>query len=460
MSNIKRTTTRAEGWITPQEKKQLDKHAKLWIERIMRTKKIDPKKIIPAIKGLYKVSWLKEPKVIIVPSPLVMRLAGWLSAGILYLKEKDISIIDTAINVTTDEAINVAIRETTYESTDTTIDNAIDVATYNATFKAADTAINDTIYYATHEATREAIKEVTDDAIREAVNITTRDAVDMAIDRTTDDTIQKATYEAADTATRDATYMAIYNATRYITETVNNTHWLLWVIQKFLPGHVNFALWCIWLSRKMQQWGNMRWQYDSYLTATRDVLWLTGLKCRDKYKHWEECAIEWWYRLMHKDFCMVSDFPKFIKTDNRNRPHAEDWPSHLWRDWFSIYHLQWVRISDVDLYWKIVKDEMTPQDIFKIENTELRRIAYEYMDKTKMKKLKGYKVLNKAKDWYGNKMQIIEFKVEDFEKPFKYYQCICPSSWREYFLETKENTCEKAKAKSFGLEQIQWDIEA
>jgi hypothetical protein len=82
------------------------------------------------------------------------------------------------------------------------------------------------------------------------------------------------------------------------------------------------------------------------------------------------------------------------------------------------------------------------------------------MDKTKMKKIKGYKVLDKAKDWYGNKMQIIEFKVEDFEKPFKYYQCICPSSWREYFLETEENTCEKAKAKSFGLEQIQWDIEA
>jgi hypothetical protein len=41
---------------------------------------------------------------------------------------------------------------------------------------------------------------------------------------------------------------------------------------------------------------------------------------------------------------------------------------------------------------------MTPQEIFKIENTELRRIAYEYMDKTKMKKIKGYKVLDKAKD--------------------------------------------------------------
>ena len=157
---------------------------------------------------------------------------------------------------------------------------------------------------------------------------------------------------------------------------------------------------------------------------------------------------------------MVSDFPEFIKTDSRNRPHSEDWPSHRWRDGFSIYHLQWIRIDDVELYRKIVKDEMTPKEVFEIKNTELRRIAYEYMDKSKMKKLKDYKVLDKAKDWCGNKMQIVEFRVDGFRNPFKYYQCICPSSWREYFLETEENTCEKAKSKSFGLEKIQWDIEA
>jgi len=52
------------------------------------------------------------------------------------------------------------------------------------------------------------------------------------------------------------------------------------------------------------------------------------------------------------------------------------------------------------MYDKIIKDEMTPQEIFKIKNTELRRIAYEYMDKSKMEKLKDYKILDKAKDDY------------------------------------------------------------
>ena len=76
-----------------------------------------------------------------------------------------------------------------------------------------------------------------------------------------------------------------------------------------------------------------------------------------------------------------------------------------------------------------------------------------------MEKLKDYKMLDKAKDDYWNKMSIIEFEIKGFKEPFKYYQCVCPSSWRKYFLETKEITCEKAKAMSFWMEAIQWDLE-
>jgi hypothetical protein len=78
-----------------------------------------------------------------------------------------------------------------------------------------------------------------------------------------------------------------------------------------------------------------------------------------------------------------------------------------------------------------------------------------------MKKLKDYKVLDKSKDQYNNKMAIIEFKVDWFDKPFRYYQCICPSSWRVYFLETEDITCEKAKMASFWLSNnIYFDVEA
>lgn len=103
-------------------------------------------------------------------------------------------------------------------------------------------------------------------------------------------------------------------------------------------------------------------------------------------------------------------------------------------------------------------DEMTPQEIFKIENTEIRRISYEMMDKTKMKQLKWYKILDEKIDNYWYDMKIISFNIDGIGE-MKYYNCFCPSTWREYFLGTLSNTCEEAKAMSFWEEEIIFDNE-
>lgn len=50
---IIRRPDRAEGGITPEEKKAMDAHAEKWNAIAMRTDPIEPEKIIPAIKGLY-----------------------------------------------------------------------------------------------------------------------------------------------------------------------------------------------------------------------------------------------------------------------------------------------------------------------------------------------------------------------------------------------------------------------
>jgi hypothetical protein len=50
-------------------------------------------------------------------------------------------------------------------------------------------------------------------------------------------------------------------------------------------------------------------------------------------------------------------------------------------------------------WWtKIVNDTMSPEEIFAIDNIEHRRIAYEMMDKTKMKQLKDLKNEKKTND--------------------------------------------------------------
>jgi hypothetical protein len=56
-------------------------------------------------------------------------------------------------------------------------------------------------------------------------------------------------------------------------------------------------------------------------------------------------------------------------------------------------------------------------------------------------------------------MQIISFDREGFSTPFLYLRCFDPSTGREYYLETREKNCLKAKAKSFGLEEIVFEKE-
>lgn len=83
---IVRTPTRLSGKITPEEKILLDAHTQMWIKRAYRTDPIDPAKIKRAIKGLYKVAGLKEPRVVIVSSPLQMAPAYGAAAAIWHSK--------------------------------------------------------------------------------------------------------------------------------------------------------------------------------------------------------------------------------------------------------------------------------------------------------------------------------------------------------------------------------------
>ena len=82
-----RSPTKATGGITSEEKAKMDKLVKFWTANAMKTDHINRAKIIEAIEGLYSVSGLNKPKVIIVPSPLVMAVAGGLSEAIIQLRD-------------------------------------------------------------------------------------------------------------------------------------------------------------------------------------------------------------------------------------------------------------------------------------------------------------------------------------------------------------------------------------
>jgi len=56
-------------------------------------------------------------------------------------------------------------------------------------------------------------------------------------------------------------------------------------------------------------------------------------------------------------------------------------------------------------------------------------------------------------------MRIVSFSIKGFDQPFKYLNCFCPSTGREYYLETQQDKCEMAKSKSFGMDKVEFDEE-
>ena len=279
MNKIVRTPTRAEGGLTPEEEIKMKAHADSWITRAMRTDPIEADRIVPAIKSLYAVSGLKEPRVVIVPSPRVMAFAGGFASAIWWMRKNPGNIFsDAATDAATRAATATATRAATYAATAT--------ATRAATYAATDAA--------TAAATR--------DATYDATAATTADA------------------------TAAATAAATYDATR---------------AGKKIEPLVKFFLACAQEWSRPYQGGNMWVYYDCYLSSFRDVLKLQ-LPVFAQYAPWEQCAIEGGFRWMHEEFCIVSDFPEVLKVDEQNRPHCDDGPSHRWRDGWELYYIHGV----------------------------------------------------------------------------------------------------------------------
>ena len=296
MAKIVRTATKVTGGVTDDELARMRDHSALWINRAFRTDPIEPDKIVPAIERLYAAAGLKKPRVVIAPSPLVMAFAYGASAAIWSQKG--------ATADATDEATSTA----TYRATD------------EATRSATDRATNGATNGATHRATRSATDRATSTA--------TYRATSSATDEATDEATRSATYRATDEATRSATNGAESGASKACRD---------------LAGDIGIQYALGWHSA--YQGGNMWAAFDCYLTSFRDVLGLY-LPCHEKYVAWEQAAIHGGFRVLHPEFCIVSDFPEIIRVDGQNRPHCADGPSHKWRDGWSLYHWHGVRIPD------------------------------------------------------------------------------------------------------------------
>jgi len=133
--------------------------------------------------------------------------------------------------------------------------------------------------------------------------------------------------------------------------------------------------------------------WECYISAFRDVL---GIKLPqyEKYMAWEACAIEGGFRIMHDEFCIVSDRPEILRVDNENRPHCENGPSHKWRDGWSLYHWHGVKIPGE---W-VTGSPPSAKEAITWSNIEQRRAACEIVGWGNILKELNAKIIDKDED--------------------------------------------------------------
>ena len=164
--------------------------------------------------------------------------------------------------------------------------------------------------------------------------------------------------------------------------------------------------------------------YDCYITACRDILGLE-LTSHAAYAHWEQAAIHGGFRVMHEEFCLVSDFPEVLLKDDENRPHCETGPSHRWRDGWSLYHLRGVKVP---AEWIEDRKSLTPQMLLTWPNLEQRRVGIELLGWDTVLSALDARIIDRDGDpQIGT---LLEVNLPDLPAPCKFLSVMCGTGRR------------------------------
>ncbi len=359
-----------------------------WIANSLRTGRAtaaERREIVEHVVGLYATAKLKAPRVVVVRSPREMAVVGGAAAWWWHCQQGSAATsaaTDAATLAATRAATSDATSAATYAATDAATADATDAATYAATADATDDATDDAAYAATADATYAATDAATADATYAATDAATADATyaatDAATDAATADATDAATYaatraatyaataaataDATDAATDDATYAATYDATDAATNKCSQRWWNV-----SQGGHL-WSAWCAYTDF----WGRI-------LPTTHPHTAGVFLRAR----HWLRLAQISGYRWMHAEFCIVSERPIRLVTEQvrdgsdhgvTHVAHCEDGPTHLWADGFAIWHWHGVRVPQ-----HVIESPqtITLSEIRAEANAEVRRVMRE-----------------------------------------------------------------------------------
>jgi len=184
-------------------------------------------------------------------------------------------------------------------------------------------------------------------------------------------------------------------------------------------GVGDFGLQCAAKAWKLWSGGNQWAGYDAFLSFFQDIAHLPI--DYSAYRHWRTLAERSGPRIVHPDFCMISDRPAVLKVDAQNRPHCEDGPFCEWRDGTQLYSWHGARIP---ARWIMEKSTIDPTEILREQNVELRAAGSACIGWPRMLSALDYKIIDADPD--PSHGELIELRLEGLPKPGRFLRAECP----------------------------------
>ena len=168
----------------------------------------------------------------------------------------------------------------------------------------------------------------------------------------------------------------------------------------------------------MWQGGNQCSAWDSFLAFFQDVAKLPLDYTANN--HWRALAEHSGPRIVHPDFCMISDRPERLLVDEENRPHCEDGPFCRWRDGSELYSWHGARLP---ARWILERETIDPSEILKERDVELRTAGLACIGMAKLKETHGRLIHDSGDPSMGS---LWEIRLPDIPQPGRYLSAHCP----------------------------------
>jgi phage baseplate assembly protein W len=373
--------------LTAEQKARFPEFVRKWTATGLSTQPADRERAESAIRGLYALTQLKEPRVIWLPCPISAALSAVCYAAIIQhrivgaeVAAKNVEVysavysaVDSAVGSAVYSAVDSAVRSAVGSAVGSAVDSAVDSAVGSAVGSAVDSAVRSAVGSAVDSAVRSAV----DPAVGSAVDSAVRSAVYSAVDSAVDSAVGSAVRSAVDSAVRSAVYSAVDSAVYSAVDPAVGSAVRLAVysaVYSAVDSAVDSAVRSAVRSAGYAFFGGSLWNagYSAWADYFNEVC---AVAIDRNFLEMTASAGFYWTL---DGICFASERPSEIHLDQGGQLHAEDGMAirYAGTGW-GLYSWHGYRIPD-DHSWIITdKARITAEAIMAEPNAELRRIMCE-----------------------------------------------------------------------------------